>query len=93
MSGSVLTVCSKFPMTHYPGWIRRPSAQMDFPGGSAVKNPPAYAGDSGDLGSNPGLERSSREGKGKPLQYSCLGNPMIREAWWVTVHGVTKSWT
>ena len=28
-----------------------------------------------------------------PLQYSCLENPMDRGAWWVTVHGVAKSWT
>ena len=32
------------------------------------------------------------EGDGTPLQYSCLGNPMDRGAWWVTVHGVAKSW-
>ena len=30
------------------------------------------------------------EGNGKPLQYSCLENPMDRRAWWATVHGVTK---
>ena len=30
------------------------------------------------------------EGNGNPLQYSCLGNPMDRRAWWATVHGVTK---
>ena len=47
----------------------------------------------GDLGSIPGLERSSEEGNGNPLQYSCLGNPMDRGAWWATVHGVTKSQT
>ena len=33
------------------------------------------------------------EGNGKPLQYSCLENPMDRGAWWAAVHGVTKSWT
>ena len=32
-------------------------------------------------------------GNGNPLQYSCLENPMDREAWWATAHGVTKSWT
>ena len=37
--------------------------------------------------------RSPREGNGNPLQYSCLENPVDRGAWWVTVHGVTKSWT
>ena len=30
------------------------------------------------------------EGNGSPLQYSCLGNPMGRGAWWTTVHGVEK---
>ena len=47
----------------------------------------------GDPGSVPGLGRFPGEGTGSPLQYSCLGNPMYREAWWATVHGVTKSWT
>ena len=47
----------------------------------------------GDQTSVPGSGRSSGEGKGYPLQYSCLENPMDREAWQVTVHGVTKSWT
>ena len=36
---------------------------------------------------------SPREGKGIPLQYSCLENPMGGGAWWAAVHGVTKSWT
>ena len=46
----------------------------------------------GDLGSIPGSGRSSGEGNGNPLQYSCLENPTDRGAWWATVHGVTKSW-
>ena len=33
------------------------------------------------------------EGNGNPLQYSCLGNPMDRGTWWVTIHGVKKSRT
>ena len=37
-----------------------------------------------------GLERSPGEGNGKPLQYSCLGNPMDRGAWEAIIHGVTK---
>ena len=49
-----------------------------FPGGS-------------DLGSIPGLERSSGERNGYLLQYSYLENSMDREAWWATVHEVTKS--
>ena len=61
-----------------------------FPGDSEVKKPPAY---SGDVGLIPGLGRSPGEGKDNPPQYSCLGYPMNREAWWATVHGVAKSWT
>ena len=51
------------------------------------KNPPANAG---DVGSIPGLGRSPGKGNVNLLQYSFLGNPMDREAWWATVHGVTK---
>ena len=48
----------------------------------------------GDMqGSIPESGRSPRGGHGNPLQYSCLGNPMYREAWWSTVQGVTKSQT
>ena len=47
----------------------------------------------GDLSSIPGSGRSSGEGNGYPLQYSCLENPMDRETWRATVHGVTKSQT
>ena len=46
-----------------------------------------------DMASIPGSGRSPREGNGNPLQYSCLGNPVDRGAWWATVHGVTKSLT
>ena len=45
------------------------------------------------VGSIPSLGRSLGEGNGSPLQYSCLENPMDREAWWATVHGVAESWT
>ena len=63
---------------------------MGFPGGSDDK---ASACNAGDPGSIPGLGRSPGEGNGNPLQYSCLENPMNRGAWWVTVHGVSKSQT
>ena len=46
-----------------------------------VKNPPANAGDSRDTGLVPGSGRSHGGGNGNPLQYSCLDNPMDREAW------------
>ena len=58
-----------------------------FPSGLVVKNPPANAGDSSSI---PGSERSPGGGNGNPLQYSCLENPMDREAWRAIVHGVTK---
>ena len=40
-----------------------------------------------------GWEDSLGEEMGNPFQYSCLGNPMDRGAWWAIVHGVAKSWT
>ena len=61
---------------------------MGFPGGSVVKNLPANAGDEGSIS---GLRRSPREGNGNPFQYSSLGTPMNKRAWWATVHGVTKT--
>ena len=61
---------------------------MNFPGGSDGKTS-AY--NVGDPGLNPGLGRSSGEGNGNPLQYSCLENPMDRGALQATVHGVVES--
>ena len=63
---------------------------MGFLGDSVVKNLPANAGDIRELGSILGSGRSSGEGNGNPLQYSCLKNPMDRGTWWATVHGVAK---
>ena len=59
----------------------------------AARNPPANAGDAGDLGSISGLGKSPGGGHGNPLQHSCLENPTDRGAWWATVLGVTKSQT
>ena len=58
-----------------------------------VKNLPANGGDTEDTNFIPGLGRFLGGGKGNPLQYSCLENPMGRGAWRATVHGATKSWT
>ena len=58
-----------------------------------VKNPSANTGDTRDAGLTLVLGRPPGEGDGNSLQYSCLGNPMDRGAWRVTVHGVSKSWT
>ena len=61
-----------------------------FPGGSVGKESTCNAG---DLGLISGSERYLEEWNGNSLQYSCLKNPMNREAWQATVRGVTKSWT
>ena len=55
-----------------------------------IKKPPTNAGEES---LTPGSETSFGEGNGNPLQYSCLGNPMDREDWQATIHGVAKSWT
>ena len=59
-------------------------------GGSGVKNPSANAG---NVGLIPGLGKSSGEGNGNPLQYSCLGNPVDRGDCWTAVYEVAKSQT
>ena len=56
-----------------------------------VKNPPANVGDITDSGSIPGLDRDPGGEHGNPLQYSCLENPMDREAWQATVNIAAES--
>ena len=56
-----------------------------------VKNPPANAGNVGDVGLIPASGRTSGRGKGNPFQYSCLENPMDRGAWKAAVCGVAQS--
>ena len=58
---------------------------MGFPDGSKNTLAKTRA-----VGSIPGLGRSPGEGNGNALQYSCLGNPMDRGAWWAIAHGVAK---
>ena len=58
-----------------------------------VKKLPANSGDARDAGSIPDSGRSPGEGNDDRLQYSCLGKPMDRGAWWATVHGVAKTQT
>ena len=60
---------------------------LGFPGGSVVKNPPVNAR---HLGSITGSGRSSGEENGNPFEYSRLGNPMDRGAWWATVHELQR---
>ena len=66
-----------------------------FPSGSAGKESTCNAGDTGDVGSIPGLGRSPGGGSGNHLQYSCLENSMDRGAWWAMVRGsqrVRQDW-
>ena len=65
-------------------------SNLGFQGGSGVKNLPANAE---DVGLMPGIGIVPGGGKDHPLQYSCLGNPKDRGAWWTTVHGAIKSRT
>ena len=61
-----------------------------IPGGSDSKETTCHAGDPGSI---PGSGRSSGEGSGYPLQYSCLENFIDRGNLWATVQRVIKSWT
>ena len=63
---------------------------MGFPGGSDGKESACNVGDPCSI---LGLGRSSGEGNGYPLQYSCLENSRDKGAWRATVHGVAKSRT
>ena len=56
-----------------------------------VKSLPANAGDLRDMGLIPVSGRSPGGGHGIPLQYSCLENPMDREAWLAMVHSFEES--
>ena len=67
-----------------------PLAKASHVTGSGAKESVHNAEDSGSI---PGSGRSPGEGNDYPLQYSCLENPMDREAWQATVHEITKSWT
>ena len=56
-----------------------------------VKSPATNAGDIRDLGSIPESGLSPGGGLDNPLQYSCLENPMDRDAWWAIVHSAAES--
>ena len=90
--------CKKInsPGSYLLKWLLQADSQLQYSlisvmgilGGSVVRNPPANAEDAGSI---PGLGRSPGKGNANPIQYSCLGNPVEKGAWWATVHGVTKS--
>ena len=65
---------------------------MGFPDGLVMKNSSANARDVGNTGLIPGSRKFPGGRNGNPLHYSCLENPMDRDAWRATVYVVTKSW-
>ena len=67
--------------------------EIGFPWWLSDRESSCNAGDSEDVGLIPGLGRSPGGGNVNPLQYSRLVNPVDRETWQATVHGVTKSGT
>ena len=62
-----------------------------FPGGASSKESDCNAVTLETLSSVPGWERSSEGVHGKPVQYSCLENPMDKAPWWGTVHSTARS--
>ena len=69
-------------------WLRN-NDEIGFPDDPLIRNPPVRVADTSSI---PGSGRPPGEGSGNPLQYSCLENPMDKEAWRI-VQGVAKSQT
>ena len=63
---------------------------IGFFGGSVVKNPPANAGDTRDVGLIPGSGKFPGSGNGNPSQYSCLGSPLAVGVWWAQSVGLSQ---
>ena len=66
---------------------------LDFPGGASGKEPAFQRRRHKRHGFDPWVEKIPGGGNGFLLQYSCLGNLMVRRDWQATVHGIAKSWT
>ena len=77
----------QYPVTSH----NRKEHEKEYMVVQVVKSPPANAGDKRDAGLIPGSGRSPGGGQGKPLQYSCLENPMDRGACRAEVSRVTQS--
>jgi len=100
-TSSFLLVKAVFPARHWVGISSNSEVHVivptlvlvGFPVAAVMKNLPATAGDTEDLGLIPGSVRSPGVGNGNPLQLSCLENSIDRGAWQPTVHGFPKSWT
>ena len=69
-------------------WIEK-----GFPAGASSKESDCNAVTLETLSSISGWGRSSEGGHGKPVQYSCLVNPMDKAPWWATVHSTARSQT
>ena len=69
------------------------AANTGFPRGSVVNNPPASEEPKETWVQSLGWEDPLEEEMATHPRISCLENPMDGEAWWATVHGVTKSQT
>ena len=92
------TIWLSNPTTGHIPWENHNSKRHMYPLGTfrlptSGKEPACQYRRCRESGLVPGLGRSSGEGNGNPLQYSCLENPMDRGVWWATVHGVSKSQT
>ena len=64
-----------------------------LPGGASGKEPTCLCKRHKRHGFDPWVRKIPWRKAWKPTQYSCLENPMDREAWWATAHRVAKSWT
>ena len=81
----------EIPWTEETGGLQSMGGkELDMTKHSGGSHSKASVYNAGDLGSIPGSGRSPGEGNGDPLQYSCLGNPMDRGPWWVTVMGLER---
>ena len=79
-NGETWVLVLSLPVIGLPWWL-------------SSKESACNSGGAGDVDLTPGSGRSAGGDHGNPLQYSCLGNPMDRGAWWATVHGAAKSQT
>ena len=93
VQGSHFCLCTELVRRHSSHWMHFPlfTPRLDFPGGSVVKNIPANARDVRDTSLIPRSGRPPGGEHGNPLQYSCLENPMDREAWQVMICKIAKS--
>ena len=82
----ILETCTSYCKRHFTN-IMEVRILRSFHGGGEAKNLPVSAGDAGSISK---LGRPPGEGNDNPLQYSCVGNPMDRGAWWATVHGIAR---